>query len=664
MRRLGAVRVAFARGLALLALAAPLPAAAQARPFVLDDVSTLVRLSDPEISPDGRAIAFLAARPNYDADRYDTELILLDIATGEQRVLVARRPGLGSPHWAPRGDAIAFLSTVEGRPQVLVLQLAGGGPRVVTRAPAGVEEYAWRPDGGAIAYSAPDTASAPTERHNDAFEVGNDDYLTTAAPAPAHLWLVSLATGQASRLTRGDWSVATSLATSPLSWSADGRTIAFVRFATPHSGDTDQSAVWLVDAATGAARGLTGRTAREGSPLLSPEGALVAYAYPRDGDPANLDEVHVAPASGGEGRPVTRALDRHVTGFTWLGDGRTLLVLGTDGTRSALWVQPLEGAARRVRLGEIAEVSGLAVDRRGAIALVGTEGARPQEIYYLASSVAAPRRLTDFHHQIAARAIGRTEAVEWTGPDGLRANGVLTLPPDFSPARRYPLVLLIHGGPTASSTEEFWARAQLLAGQGWLVFQPNYRGSDNLGNAFQRAIATSAAEGPGQDIMAGVAALVGRGIVDTTRLAVSGWSYGGFLTAWLLGRYPAAWRAGVAGAAPLSLLDMYNLSDLNVMRRHAITASPWVGDRVAAWLAESPLTHAWKIRAPTLILANTGDARVAVTGSYMLYRALRDNGVPVRFVAYPGRGHAPADPVRQRDVDRRWVAWLARYLTE
>jgi len=225
-------------------------------------------------------------------------------------------------------------------------------------------------------------------------------------------------------------------------------------------------------------------------------------------------------------------------------------------------------------------------------------------------------------------------------------------------------VLLIHGGPTASSTEEFSARAQLLAAHGWLVFQPNYRGSDNLGNAFQRAIAASAAEGPGRDIMAGVAALVRRGIVDTTRLAVTGWSYGGYLTAWLLGRYAATWRAGVAGAAPLSLLDMYNLSDLNVMRRHAITASPWVGDRVAAWLAESPLAHAWKIRAPTLILSNTGDARVAVTGSYMLYRALRDNDVPVHFVAYPGPGHAPADPVRQRDVNRRWVEWLQRYLTE
>src|SRR5437870_106167 len=526
----------------------------------------LVRLSDPEISPDGRAIAFLAARPNYEANRYDTELILLDIATGGQRVLVAGRPGLGGPHWAPQGDAIAFLATVEGQAQVLVLPLASGEARAVTRAPAGVRGFAWRPDGGAIAYVAPDTATAPTERSNDAFEVGNDDYLTAAPPVPAHVWLVRLATGE--------------------------------------------------------------------------------------------------PAGGGEGRAVTRALDRHVTEFAWLGDGRALLVLGTDGTRSALWVQPLDGAARRVPLGDVAEASGLTVDRRGAIALVGTEPARPAEIYYLASSAGPPRRLTDFHREIAARAIGRSEAVEWAASDGLRANGVLTLPPDFSPGRRYPLVLLIHGGPTASSTEEFSARAQLLAAHGWLVFQPNYRGSDNLGNAFQRAIAASAAEGPGRDIMAGVAALVRRGIVDTTRLAVSGWSYGGYLTAWLLGRYAATWRAGVAGAAPLSLLDMYNLSDLNVMRRHAITASPWVGDRLPAWLAESPLAHAWKIRAPTLILSNTGDARVAVTGSYMLYRALRDNDVPVHFVAYPGPGHAPADPVRQRDVNRRSVEWLQGYLPE
>jgi dipeptidyl aminopeptidase/acylaminoacyl peptidase len=522
-----------------------------------------------------------------------------------------------------------------------------------------VRQFVWRPDGGAIAYIARDTTPAPAERHNDAFAIGNDPYTVSAAPVPSHLWVDDR------RLTSGEWSLATSLSTSSLSWSADGRTIAFVRFATPHSGDTDQSTIWLVDATTGATRALTGRTARESAAAFAPDGQSIAYTYLRDGDPANLDEVSVAPAGGGAGRVVTRALDRQVTEFAWLPDSRALLLLGTDGTRSALWVQLITGAAsaRRIALGDIASAWDLTVSATGGIAFLGAEPGRPPEIYHLPSSNAAPRRVSDFHGEIARRALGRTERVEWNTHDGMGADGVLTLPPGFSAGSRYPLVLLIHGGPTASSTEEFATRAQLLAAQGWLVFQPNYRGSDNRGNAFQRAIAASAAEGPGRDIMAGVAALVRRGIVDTTRLAVSGWSYGGYLTAWLLGRYPGTWRAAVAGAAPVSLLDMYNLSDLNVMRRHAITASPWVGDRLAAWLAESPLTHAWKIRAPTLILSNTGDARVAVTGSYTLYRSLRDNNVPVQFIAYPGPGHSPGDPVRQRDVNRRWVEWLSAHFS-
>ena len=650
------------RQLIWIALLAPALVSAQERRFALEDIARLVRLSEPQLAPDGRSIAFIAERPNYDANRWDAELILLDVATGAQRLLVTGRE-VGNPRWAPSGDRIAFLASVDDRQQVHVLVLAGGEAKVMTRAPRGVRQFAWRPDGGAIAYIARDTASTPAERHNDAFEIGNDPYTTSAAPVPSHLWVDDR------RLTSGAWSAATSLSTSPLSWSADGRTIAFVRFATPHSGDTDQSAVWIVDVGTGATRAVTGRTAREGAAAFSPDGKSIAYTFPRDGDPANLDEIHIAPASGGAGRVVTRVLDRHVTELAWMPDGRALAALGTDGTRSALWIMAVSGLSwRRVPLGDIASAWEISVGPTGGVAFVGSEPGRPPEIYHVSSPtqlsppIGPPRRLTDFHAEIAGRALGKSEHVEWNTYDGMRADGVLTLPPGFSAGPRYPLVLLIHGGPTASSTEEFYSRAQLLAAQGWLVFQPNYRGSDNRGNAFQRAIAASAAEGPGRDIIAGVAVLVRRGIVDTTRMAVSGWSYGGYMTAWLLGRYPEMWRAAVAGAAPVSLLDMYDLSDLNVMHRHAITASPWVGQRLGAWLAESPITNAWKIRAPTLILSNTGDARVAVTGSYVLYRALRDNNVPVRFIGYPGPGHSPSDPVRQRDVNRRWIEWLAAHL--
>ena len=194
------------------------------------------------------------------------------------------------------------------------------------------------------------------------------------------------------------------------------------------------------------------------------------------------------------------------------------------------------------------------------------------------------------------------------------------------------------------------------------MFQPNYRGSDNLGNVYQRAIADDAGEGPGRDVIAGVDALVARGFVDPGRVAVSGWSYGGFMTAWLIGRYPGRWKAAVAGAAPVDLTDMYSLTDLNVMRRHAITGSPFVGDNLRKYMEMSPLIHLPRVRTPTLVMSLTGDVRVVVTGSYKIYRALKDNGVPVEFVAFPGGGHSPADPVRQLERDRRWMEWLDRWL--
>lgn len=255
-------------------------------------------------------------------------------------------------------------------------------------------------------------------------------------------------------------------------------------------------------------------------------------------------------------------------------------------------------------------------------------------------------------------ALGRTEALEWTSEDQVRADGVVTFPPNFDPSRKWPLVLIIHGGPTGSSNESFDGLAQLMAARGWIVFQPNYRGSDNRGNAFQRGIVSGAGSGPGRDVMAGVAALKARGYVDAARIAVSGWSYGGFMTVWMIGHYPG-WRAAVAGAAAMDLTDMYALSDLNVMRRHAITGSPWTEGREPRFRAESPLTNAAKIRTPTLLLSNTGDSRVAVTQTYKLFRALQDNGIETRFVAYPTGGHLPVGPIRQRDVYRRWIDWIA-----
>jgi dipeptidyl aminopeptidase/acylaminoacyl peptidase len=198
----------------------------------------------------------------------------------------------------------------------------------------------------------------------------------------------------------------------------------------------------------------------------------------------------------------------------------------------------------------------------------------------------APTRLTAHNEFLAARASSRTLGLEWRTPDGFTTDGVVTYPPGFDPARRYPLVLYIHGGPTASSNEGFSTRVELLAAKGWIVFQPNYRGSNNRGNAFQRAIADNPGPGIDSDVMSGLAALVQRGGVDTTRIGVSGWSFGGYVSAWLIGHHQH-WKAAIVGAGD-GLFDMCALTDLNVQLRHAIGV-PYTGKRELVRAA--PLTY-------------------------------------------------------------------------
>jgi dipeptidyl aminopeptidase/acylaminoacyl peptidase len=240
-------------------------------------------------------------------------------------------------------------------------------------------------------------------------------------------------------------------------------------------------------------------------------------------------------------------------------------------------------------------------------------------------------------------------------------SGVVTYPPDFKAGQKYPLVLFVHGGPSGSSREKFGVPEQVFAAQGYVVFEPNYRGGDNDGNAFYASIYRDAGQGPGEDVMSGVEYLKSKGFVDAGRMAVTGWSYGGFMTTWLAGHYPV-WKAAVAGAAVTDWVEMYNLSDGNVVNAQATGASPYVAGGMELNRKQSPATMMTKIRAPTLVMTDTGDFRVPAPQSFGLYHALKDNGVPTEFVAYPVGGHFPGDPIRQMDVYNRWTDWLNRWL--
>ncbi len=652
---------------------------AAARTMTLDDDKLLVGISDAQISPDGTRIAFIVSRQDFKNDRRDSTLMLMDVKTGEQRPLTYQRKGLGDPRWSPDGSRIAFTAwTGEGDDageQLFVMDMRGGDPIPITHAPRGVEQFTWRPDGRAFAYVTPDESknAADAKKHLDAFVVGDQPFSDRSAPTPNHIWLINADGTGDRRLTSGSWSLPTSQPpsspASPLSWSPNGSEIVFTKMPNAYDADGDLAVVAIVNVQTGAIRTLTTHGKYEGYGDFSPDGTRVAYWYPFEGDEAAQNDIFVAPAAGGNGDDVTRdQIDTNVQRAIWLPGSKALLIAGHKDTDAALWVKPLGAPAKRVNLHGVQPSQFFWLDasvaNTGAIAFVGSEATHPSEVYYMASPDAAPRRMTSYNETIAQLDLGRSEAITWQGPDGFTEDGVLTYPPNRSCTAQAPcpLVLVIHGGPNSASVTGFSDLAQLVAARGYLVFRPNYRGSDNLGEKYWHAIVNDAGDGPGKDVMAGIAALEARGIVDTSRIAVTGWSYGGYMTAWLIGHYHI-WKAAVAGAPVTDWMDEYVLSDNNVGVRYAFNgATPFVGSGMATYMAQSPITYDWNATAPTLILADTGDVRVPITQSYKLYHALKDHGDTVRFFAYPVAGHSPSDPVRSLDVYRRWIDWVAGYL--
>ncbi len=663
-----------AAAVALIAASFPvLPAAAQAKRFTPEVFVKLTRVSDPQISPDGKSIVIVVGHPNLKTDKYDTELVLVDIATREQRVLTHGRHVGGYPRWSPAGDRLAYIAEdADKKAQVFVLPMSGGDSVQLTHAADAVSQFAWKPDGTAIAFAATDE---PPKREGeaeflDAFEVGANDSLVHGPSPSTHIWLIPASGGEAKRLTSGTWSLPVTFPpgtpSSPINWTPDGKSIAFVKAVTPLSGDAELTQMELLDAATGEFHPITGRKTLEAYPTISPDGQKISYWYSTGGNAVNINEVRVASLSGQGDRSLTATdIDRNMMRALWTADSKAVVVGANDGTTVGLWVKPLEGAPQRLKLGNLTPANGYWVEMnlgpKNQLALIGTTPERAAELYYLPSLDSAPVRLTNFNAVLDDLERGKSETVTWTSDQkrarrrrhlsaGIRRQAEVSARRSMSMAGRTPL-----------RKETFNPMVQCLAAQGWVVFEPNYRGSDNMGNAFYASIYKDAGAGPGRDVMSGVEMLQKRGFVDSSKMAVSGWSYGGYMTTWLLGHYDV-WKAAVAGASVTDWFVMYTTSDNSVTVTDQVGPSPYVGDNDKSWRDQSPITFAKNIKAPTLILHDTGDTRVPIADSYELYRALIDNGVTTKFFAYPIGGHFPGDPIRSRDVRKRWIDWLVQYL--
>ncbi|HTA39538.1 MAG TPA: prolyl oligopeptidase family serine peptidase, partial [Candidatus Acidoferrales bacterium] len=511
-----------------------LPAVAAARGLELEDLRQVVTVGAPSIAPDGSRIVYVRSKIDWKNDRRDSELVLVDTKGGTPRVLTHDRIGVSSPHWAPDGSAVAYLAVPErGKPaQIYVLPMNGGDSFKATDAAAGVTSFAWRPDSHAFAYVAEDEAPKKPDAQKplDAVVITDNDYLTRETPMPQHLWTVDADGTHATRLTSGTWSI---VATSSPVWSADGTKIYYQRQPDPIFAHFVLQTTYVRDvkAATDTPLGY----GTDSYPQISPDGKFIAVAIPRHGSLYLTNDESIRTLADGHESYGSKTIDRNVHGAAWLPHDAGVLLETSDGIRNVAWVLYAK-ASQKLELGDV-DIVQADVANDGGIAFVGQSSTDFAQIYYLPPGAAAPKRLTNENPWLASLELGKSEAFTWQTDLGVQAVGVLTYPVGYVTGKKYPLVLDIHGGPISTSARDLAGveppMDQVLAKRGYFVFRPNYRGSDNLGDAFLQAIVGDVTSGPGRDNLAAVEALRKTGMFDESRIFVSGWSGGGLQTGWL-----------------------------------------------------------------------------------------------------------------------------------
>ncbi len=650
--------------------------AQERRPVTLDDLEALHDVSDPQLSPDGNWVAYAVSSVDTVRDQDDSD-IWMTSWDGTRAVRLTRSPaGEHAPRWSPDGRVIAFLSSRDDAresEQLWLLDRAGGEAERVTNFPSGISDYAWAPDGKHLALIVEDPDSdAPipgdTARKTpkpiviDRWRFKQDEtgYVTGRRQ---HLYLFDRATRRADLLLPGNYDEITP------SWSPDSRSIAFVSRRRPAADRTDNYDLYIVDATSGAEpRQLTtypGGDHDPGwggrAPAWSPDGKSLAYIQ---GGPPELiyyatQNVAVIPAAGGSARILTPALDRQVLSPTWSSDGSSVyFLLEDDRVYHLARVPAAGGAIERVIEGRRV-VSDFSVGANGRIAALTSTRSEPGEIYAVEGSKL--RRLT--HHNdawLARVTLGKVEEISVKSEDGARINGFVVKPPDYQPGRRYPALLILHGGPVWQFFNDFanvdW---QLYAANGYVVIGVNPRGSSGRGQDFQRAIWAAWGEKDSKDVLAGVDYAVASGLADPARLGVGGHSYGGILTDQVIAR-DKRFKAAVSDAGQGNAIAGYG-TDQYVLEYETELGRPW--DKPETWRRNSyPFFHADRIVTPTLFICGQLDFNVPLINSEQMYQALKSLGRDTELVIYPDEYHEFSAPSHRRDRLQRILAWYGKYL--
>jgi dipeptidyl aminopeptidase/acylaminoacyl peptidase len=644
----------------------------QQNPMTSDDVMGMRSLGGVSLSPDGRSIAYAVSAWDRSGDvpSRRSHLWLVPSDGGTPKQLTFGEQGESSPRWSPDGKTIAFVATRGGadeKPQLWLIPTDGGEAQVLTHAKEGVETYSWSPDGSHIAYLSAD----PPSTADEAKRKHRDDALVYEQPTTrTHLWVAAVPSGDSREVAHGDFTLSMLAIEGEPQWSPDGTRIAFVASPTGLLRDLRGTA-YVATLATNTFDAIAPeyRAAPVGltQPVWSPDGRTLAFTtFPQgkvqgdsipepvlnDGDIVLYDIASKQSRTINDPtQPVT------LTQLRWTPDGKSLLFVAGDHVYQNVFAFDVaSGHYRRLTTERV--VGSISLSRDGSRVAFGlTTPTSPTDIYVSDLTFAAPKRVTTLNPQVASMALGETEVVTYKN-DGLELQGILIKPVGYQTGRRYPLLVEAHGGPTGATLDDFKTN-QIWAGRGWAVFMPNPRGSEGFGETFMRANINDLGGGDYRDIMAGVDVCIRRGIADSTRMAFEGWSYGGYMTAWVVG-HTGRFKAARMGAGMSDLVSMYGTSEISGYIGIFEGGRPSVAT-MAKYREQSPLTYADRVMTPLLILHGVSDPRVPPGQSIEMYRALKDQGKPVELVLYPREQHALGEYAHQVDRMQRDSAWISRY---
>jgi dipeptidyl aminopeptidase/acylaminoacyl peptidase len=631
-------------------------------------------ISTPQISPDGRYVAYRVRNTNWSANRYENKIEVLAIATGAKYELTDFGVNFGI-EWMPDGKHIAFLSARKGAPQIYLVPATGGDTVQLTDLESGIGSFDISPDARGIAFTTTDTP-APEPKKDD--RSGSFQIIGTPSSVMTHLWMIDLSNdfskiSMPTRLTGGSEFYVTSY-----SWSHDSRRIAF---SGSKSGEI-YSAFRGVDVKSWArndiytvgiddkiVKKILGMKGSDFSPVWSPDDKQIAYmtskiALGREFNFNGILYIAVVPAEGGAARILTEKFDETPGLIDWSPDGIYFSAL--QKTYNHLFkMNPATRSIQQISNPNPAIYNEFSFtsDYKQA-AFTSESGESLPEVYVSSLQKFEPKRLTSQNDQLKNFKHSSREIIEWKSTDGTPIQGVLIKPDDFDSSKKYPLLVVIHTGPTLVDQPSLNPSGDIypiepLAAKGALVLQVNYRGSIGYGEKFRLQLVHSLGLPQYQDIISGVDYLISQGIVDRERVGALGYSHGGYIAAFIAA-YSNRFKAVSVGAGVSDWRIFYTNSDAGPGMLDLLKATPW--DDPDYYRETAPLTYIKKATTPTLIQHGRLDPRAPIAGSYELYRGLKDQGVPVKMIVYDGVAHAGWNPRQYRALKQHNYEWFSQWI--